>query len=225
MKHQRIRDLPRVQKPRERLAEKGVDALKDSELLSILIQSGYRGMSALELSKKVLASHSLRELMELPLAQLEKLKGIGRAKACTIRAAFALAGRALLLDEGLLPTVRTPQDAVDQVAAIRTYRKENFVLLCLDARNQLIHKETVSVGTLNASLVHPREVFQIALARSAASVILAHNHPSGDTSPSEEDVEITRRMAKAGQIMGIEVLDHLIVSGRGHTSLKEAGLL
>ncbi len=225
MKEQRIRDLPRVKKPRERLAEKGVDALKDWELLSILLQSGYRGTSVLKLSKRVLTQHPLKELTEMPLGELEKLKGIGRAKACVIRAAFALSRRAFMLDDGLLPSVKTPQDAVDQVAEIRRLKKENFVLLCLNARNQVIHRETVSVGTLNASLVHPREVFQIALERSAASIILAHNHPSGDSSPSEEDLEITRRMVEAGQVMGIEVLDHIIVGTRGHTSLKEEGVL
>ena len=225
MAYQRIRDLPRVKKPREKLAEKGVDALKDSELLSILLRSGYRGTSVLELSKRLLSQHPLGELMEMPLADLVKLKGVGHAKACTIRAASALTRRALMVGEELLPSVKTPRDAVDQVADIRKYRRENFVLLCLNARNQVIHREIVSVGTLNASLVHPREVFQIALAKSAASVILAHNHPSGDTSPSDEDIEITRRIAEAGRVMGIEVLDHIIVSDRGHTSLKEQGVL
>jgi DNA repair protein RadC len=225
MPYQRIRDLPRVKKPREKLAEKGEDALKDSELLSILLRTGYRGTNVLELSKRLLSQHPLGELMEMPLAELVKLKGVGRAKACTIRAASALTRRALMVGEELFPSVKIPQDAVDQVADIRKHRKENFVLLCLNARNQIIHRETVSVGTLNASLVHPREVFQIALAKSAASVILAHNHPSGDTSPSDEDIEITRRMSEAGHVMGVEVLDHIIVSDRGHTSLKEQGVL
>jgi DNA repair protein RadC len=225
MKQPKIRDLPRAEKPREKLIEKGPEALKDSELLAILLGSGYKGKNVVQLAKRILTTHPLDKIRNMPLKDLRKLKGIGYAKGCLIRAAFELAKRAFTIDEDVLPVVKKPKDVANQVTEIRKYRKESFVVLYLNARNQVIHKETVSMGTLNASLVHPREVFQPAVAKCAASVILTHNHPSGNTSPSEEDAEITRRMVKAGQIMGIEVLDHVIVSERGHRSLKEEGLL
>lgn len=225
MKHAKIKDLPRVEKPREKMIEKGTDALKDSELLAILLGSGYTGKNALQLAKKILSKYPLKRLKNMPLDNLRKLKGIGYAKACLIRAAFEFSKRAFMLEEDLLPIVKKPKDVVNQVTEIRKHRKENFVVLYLNARNEVIHKETVSIGTLNASLVHPREIFQPAVAKSAASVILTHNHPSGNTSPSEDDIEITRRMVKAGEIMGIEVLDHVIVSERGYRSLKEEGLM
>lgn len=224
-KQPKIKDLPRVEKPREKLVEKGAQALKDSELLAILLGSGYKGKNVLQLAKKILSEYPLKRLKSMPLENLKKLKGIGYAKACLIRAAFELSKRAFMLEEDLLPAVKSPRDVANQVTEIRKHRKENFVVLYLNARNQVIHKETISIGTLNASLVHPREVFQPAVAKSAASLVLAHNHPSGDTSPSEDDIEITRRMVKAGEIMGIDVLDHVIVSERDYRSLKEEGLM
>jgi len=220
----KIKDLPRVEKPREKLIEKGAEALKDAELLAILLGSGYKGRNVLQLAHKVLAEYPLKNLKDMELDGLRKVKGIGWAKACVIKAAVELSKRALMVGEDFLPTVRKPIDAAHQVAEIRRLKKENFLVLYLNARNQVIHKETVSIGTLNASLVHPREVFQPAVFRSAASVVLTHNHPSGNTLPSEEDIEITRRMVKAGEIMGIEVLDHIIIGGKDHTSLKRLGL-
>lgn len=225
MKYSKIKDLPRVEKPREKLIEKGAGALKDSELLAILLGSGYKGKNVLQLAKRILSEYPLKKLKNMELESLRKLKGIGCAKGCLLKAAFELSKRAFLLEEDLLPIVKKPKDVANQVTGIRKHLKENFVVLYLNARNQVIHKETVSIGTLNASLVHPREVFQPAVAKSAASVILAHNHPSGNTSPSEDDIEITRRMMKAGEIMGIDVLDHVIVTERGHRSLKEEGLM
>jgi DNA repair protein RadC len=125
----------------------------------------------------------------------------------------------------VLPSIRSPSDVANAVAKIRKSRKENFVILCLNARNQVIRKETISIGSLNASIVHPREVFQPAIRESAASIVLAHNHPSGDTNPSDDDIELTRRLVRAGEILGIEVLDHVIVSEKKHLSMKEKGLL
>ncbi len=225
MKYSKIKDLPRVEKPREKLIEKGADALKDSELLAILLGSGYKGKNVIQLAKRILSEHPLKKLRDMPIQNLKKLKGIGNAKACLIRAAFEFSKRAFMVGEDLLPIVKKPKHAANQVTEIRKQRKEHFVVLYLNARNQVIHKETVSIGTLNASLVHPREVFQPAVAKSAASIVLTHNHPSGSTSPSEDDIEITRRMVKAGEIMGIEVLDHVIVSEKGYRSLKEEGLM
>ncbi|HID95979.1 MAG TPA: JAB domain-containing protein [Candidatus Latescibacteria bacterium] len=225
VKYPTIKDMPKVEKPREKLMEKGPEALREQELLAILLGSGYRGKNVLEVARRILSEYSVRELSEVPFEKLRRLRGIGPAKACVIKAAFELSKRAFGVEEDLLPVIRTPNDVADAVTNIRRNRKENFVVLYLNARNQVIYKETVSIGTLNASLVHPREVFGPAVANSAASVILAHNHPSGDINPSEDDIELTRRIVKAGELMGIDVLDHVIVSHKGHLSMKDRGII
>lgn len=185
---------------------------------------GSRGSSVLTLAERLLRQYPLPILLELPVEELEKLKGLGPAKACAIRASHELSKRALMIDADILPTVRSPADVASTVTEIRKNRREHFVILCLNARNQVIRKETISIGSLNASIVHPREVFQPAIRESAASIVLAHNHPSGDTRPSDDDVELTRRLVRAGEILGIEVLDHVIVSAKKHLSMKEKGL-
>lgn len=225
MQYSRIRDMLRVEKPRERLMEKGPEALKDSELLAILLGSGYKGKNVLEVAKRILKDYSSKKLANIPFSKLKGLKGIGPAKACVIKAAFELSKRAFEVEEEILPVIKTSKDVAAEVSYIRNHKKENFIVLYLNARNQVISKETISVGTLNASVVHPREVFQPAVSKSAASIILAHNHPSGDTDPSEDDIELTKRMIKAGEIMGIEVLDHIIVSKKGYLSMKGKGLI
>ena len=219
--HSKLRDMPRVKKPRERLLEKGSEALRDYELLAILLRVGYKGRNVLDVSRKILSEYPLQTLAKIPLDEMRKVKGIGLAKACTIQAAFELSKRAFSVDQDRLPTVKTPRDVVAEVTDIRGKRREHFIVLYLNARNQLIHREIISVGTLNANIVHPREVFQLAVVHSAASLILVHNHPSGDPSPSNDDVQLTQRMVKAGEMMGIEVLDHVIVSERDYVSLKE----
>lgn len=217
--------MPRVKKPRERLIEKGPEALKDSELLAILLGSGYKGKNVLEVAKQILSSHSPEKLVNISFDKLRKLKGIGQAKACLIKAAFELSKRALKVEEDILPIIKTPKDVLNAVANIRRNKKENFVVLYLNARNQVIHKETISIGSLNASIVHPREVFQPAVSKLAASIILAHNHPSGDTTPSDDDIQLTKRMVKAGEIMGIEVLDHVVVSEKEYLSMKDERII
>jgi DNA repair protein RadC len=213
-----------VERPREKLIQKGPEALRDSELLSVMLGVGSRGSSVLTLAERLLRQYPLPILLDLPVEELEKLKGLGPAKACAIRASFELSKRALLVDADILPTIRSPADVASTVTEIRKNRREHFVILCLNARNQVIRKETISIGSLNASIVHPREVFQPAIRESAASLVLVHNHPSGDTRPSDDDVELTRRLVKAGEILGIEVLDHVIVSAKKHLSLKERGV-
>ncbi|UCE19976.1 MAG: DNA repair protein RadC [Gemmatimonadota bacterium] len=220
-----MRDMPRVKKPRERLMEKGPEALKDYELLAILLRVGCEGKNVLDIARRILSEYPLQTLTKTPLEKMRAVKGIGPAKACTIKAAFELSKRAFAIDQDTLPTIKKSKDVADEVVDIRRLKREHFVVLYLNARNQLIHKEIVSVGTLNANIVHPREVFQPAVMHSAASIILVHNHPSGDTSPSNDDVQLTKRMVKAGEMMGIEVLDHVIVSERSFLSLKEKSLL
>ncbi|MFQ6093457.1 MAG: DNA repair protein RadC [bacterium] len=224
-KYSTLRDMPRVKKPRERLLEKGPEALRDHELLAILLGAGYRGKNVLDVSRRILSEYPPETLTKIPIKELRKVKGIGPAKACTIKAAFELSKRAFSVDQDTLPAVKTPKDVADTVVDVRRKKKEHFVVLYLNARNQLIHKETVSVGTLNANIVHPREIFQPAVVNSAASIILVHNHPSGDTAPSNDDIQLTQRMVRAGEMMGIDVLDHVIVSERGYLSLKEKRLI
>ncbi|MBI3564686.1 MAG: hypothetical protein HY079_05770 [Elusimicrobia bacterium] len=180
---------PAAERPREKLARRGVEALSDAELVALLLRTGASGRSALELAEGL-----LRDLPEGAGAGFERLR---RARVAA----------------GLVP------------ASVRGARKEHFVILCLNARRQLAHCETVSVGTLSASLVHPREVFSPAIAHAAAAVVAVHNHPSGDPTPSAEDREVTRRLSRAGELLGIPLADHVVVSETGFFSFREHGLL
>lgn len=213
------------QLPRERLQRLGPEALKDHELLAIILGTGFKGRHVLAVAQDVLAKHPKEELLALDVATLSRQQGLGKVKAAMLVAAFELARRALHQGLGVLPVIARPTDTVALLADIKDQRKEHFLCLYLNARNQVIHKEVISIGSLSASIVHPREVFQAALGHAAASVILAHNHPSGDVSPSQEDIELTRRLVAAGEIMGIEVLDHIIIGSAEILSLREKGLL
>lgn len=220
-----LRELPPVDRPREKLLARGPEALSDTELLALVLGNGTRGQDVLSVATGLLRTHGLRALPQVPLAELRQARGLGRAKACQLVAGFELARRCLLPEPDDPPAVRTPEDVYHLTREVHGAKKEHFLALYLNARNRVLKKETVAVGSLNANLVHPREVFQPAVGEAAASVVLVHNHPSGDCEPSAEDLALTRRMAKAGQLMGIEVLDHVIVSHRGYVSLKERGHL
>jgi DNA repair protein RadC len=220
----KIKDLPKHEMPREKLIEKGVENLRDVELMAILLRTGIEGKNVLKVSAEILSKFPKKKLLSLDFEKLSKIKGIGPGKACLLLAAFELTKRALEVEDNNLPTINSAKDAVAQLQELRTAKKEHFVVLYLNARNQLVHKETVSVGTLNANLVHPREVFKPAIDCLAASVIIAHNHPSGDPEPSEDDIEITKRLQETGKILGIELLDHVIMAGNDFASLKEKGL-
>ncbi|MCY3681746.1 MAG: DNA repair protein RadC [Gemmatimonadetes bacterium] len=213
-----------VDMPREKLERLGPEALRDEELLAILLRTGYEGRNVLEISRGIVKRYPINKLVDMDLKKLTTIKGIGRAKAAGLVAGFELAKRGLNQGMGIEPTITSPVDVLGFLTDIKDRRKEYFVALFLNARNQVICREDVSVGSLNASLVHPREVFAPAVGSSAASVILAHNHPSGDVTPSREDIELTRRMVQAGEIMGIEVLDHLIVGSERFLSMKEANV-
>lgn len=221
----KIKNLPKHKQPREKLMEKGVENLRDSELMAILLRTGIKGKDVLKVSREVLLKNPTKKLLALNFKDLAKIKGIGPGKACLLLAAFELTKRALEVEDNNLPTIISTKDVVAQLQELRTMKKEHFVALYLNARNQLIHKETVSIGTLNANLIHPREVFKSAVDHLAAAVILAHNHPSGNTEPSEDDLEVTKRLKEVGKILGIEVLDHVIVTKNNFSSIKEAGLL
>jgi len=220
----KIKNLAKHQMPREKLAEKGVQNLKDFELLAILIRTGRKGRTVLEVSQEIISKYSIKKLFKLDFKELSKINGFGSAKACEILASFELTKRALEIQDDNLVIIKSAEEVVAQVQELRKAKKEHFVALYLNARNQLIHKETISIGTLNASLVHPREVFKPAIDELAVSIIVVHNHPSGDSKPSNDDLAITKRLEAAGKIMGVEVIDHIIITRSGYCSLKEEGV-
>lgn len=211
--------------PRERLLRRGVQGLRDDELLAVVLGTGYRGHGVTEVARRILQTHSKEELVHMPPEALRRLRGVGRVKAGLLVAAFELARRGLQKGLGVQPIVSCPADAVPLLAEIRDERKEHFLCLYLNARNQLMHKEVISIGSLSASIVHPREVFQPAISRTAASIILAHNHPSGNAAPSREDIDLTSRLVDAGRILGIDILDHIILCDSDFLSLKEQALM
>lgn len=211
--------------PREKLIERGVENLKDFELLAILLRTGRKGKTVLEVSREILKKYPIKKLLKLNYQEISKIKGIGSAKACEILASFELTKRALEIEDGILPKINSAKEAVAQLQELRKMKKEHFVALYLNARNELVYKETVSIGILNASLIHPREVFKPAIDKLAVSVIIAHNHPSGDTKPSEDDIEITKRLKQAGEILGVEVLDHIIITENSCFSFESEKLI
>jgi DNA repair protein RadC len=222
----RIKDLPKSERPREKLSRYGAEFLKDKELLAILLGTGTEGKNVLSIAQDILSRFSKKRLLGLSFDQLKQIKGIGPAKACQILAAFELSKRVLKVDNSqTTPTIQTPKDVIAQVSYLKNYKKENFVVLYLNSRNELLNKETISIGTLNANLVHPREVFEPALTGYSSSVVFIHNHPSGNPEPSEDDLKITKQLTTAGKILGIDVLDHVIIAKKGFTSFKDKGLL
>ena len=221
-----IKQLPPELRPRERLLAGGPSVLSDAELLGLLFGIGSQEKTAVELAGDVISgAGGLHKLFDASVHELKQVKGIGEAKACILLAALELARRLSVARNPGRPVISSPAD-VDGLlrGRIANLDREHFVVVLLNTKNEVIEAPTVSVGTLSSSLVHPREVFKPAIRASAASVVLAHNHPSGRVEPSREDREVTRRMVEAGGIIGIEVLDHVIV-GEGYFSMKEHGML
>jgi len=218
-----IKDLPKVERPREKLMRYGPEKLSNSELLAILLRSGKKGENVVELASKILKRFKADKLPYLTFDELKDYPGLGPAKACEIVACFELGKR--LLKGKKARIYLKPKEVWEELKDIRDNKKEHFVIFYLDSRNQEIKREIISIGSLNANLVHPREVFEPAVRNLAAQIILAHNHPSGDPEPSEDDITITKRLVEAGKIMGIEVIDHIIVVKNGFLSFKEKGLL
>lgn len=222
----RIREIPADERPRERLARCGPDALSASELLAIVLRTGSGGQSALALAESLLARFGgLRPLAAATAAELSEVPGMGAAKAAQVQASMEL-GRRLMASAGEeRPRIRSPRDVYTLLSpSLRDERREHFVVLLLDTRNGVMRHRTVSVGDLSSSIVHPREVFTEAIRHGAASLIVAHNHPSGDPVPSPEDAAVTKRLAEAGQLLGIELLDHIVLGDGRFVSLKERGL-
>ena len=214
-----------VERPRERLLCLGPQALADEELLAIVLQTGYVGRSALEIAQELLRRYPGGELAQLAVKELRRLKGLGLSRASTVAAAAELGRRWALEECAAQPTFENPRCVWENLHEFRGKKQEHFIALYLNARHHLIHRETISIGTLTASLVHPREVFAPAVEHRAAVIIVAHNHPSGDVRPSPEDRETTRRIAKAGRILGIGLLDHVLVTETRYLSFRQEGYL
>lgn len=224
--HATIKELPVEERPRERLIRHGASVLSNAELLAILLRTGTRSESAISLAHRILIQEQgLRYLIESDVSQLSCINGIGKAKAAQIKAAIELGKRLATSELGEDKPVKCPQDVADLLMEeMRYLKKEHMKLILLNIKCNLISVEEVSIGSLNASIVHPREVFNPAIKKSSASIIMVHNHPSGDPTPSSEDAAITVRISEAGKIIGIELVDHIIIGDGKYISMKEKGL-
>jgi len=220
----KVCDLPMADRPLNRLMQLGSNDLTNIELLSIIIGTA----QSLNLAQNLILQFKTLENIRLAtIQQLTTIKGIGRSLASRLIACLEMSKRFNLLPtQEELNTIQTPEQCFRQIRnKITNFFKEHFFVCCIDIRNKLIAIDEVSKGTLTASLVHPREVFEVAIKRHSAQIIIAHNHPSGEVSPSEDDIKITRRLCEASKIMGIELLDHLIVTENDYASLKEKGII
>jgi len=222
----KLKELPEEKKPREKMVKYGPDFLKIPELLSIILNTGYRDENVLELSHRIIKEYGSRAIAsEKNIGRLMETIGIPLVKACQIVACFELGRRFFQEEPGRMPAIRGPEDVYEYLKDMRNLKKEQFRGLYLNARNKVIHDEVISIGTLTANLVHPREVFQPAIEYLACGLLVAHNHPSGDPEPSEDDLEITRKLSGVGKTMDIELIDHIIIGNNRYVSLKEKGIL
>ena len=223
--HIPIKELASDQRPREKLIQYGPQAVKDSELLAIILTTGIRGkFNVLELSDFLFKLYGIKGLSkEKSVPGLMKNTGLPKVKATQVIACMELGRRIFYEDKSRVPTIKTPEEVFKYLADMQKLTKEQFRGLYLNTRNRLIHDEVISMGSLNLSVVHPREVFRPAVEYGAAEVILAHNHPSGDPEPSADDIKITQQLVEAGKLIEIEVLDHLIIGDEKFVSLKERG--
>ena len=227
----RIKDLPQRERPRERLAEHGADALTDAELIAILLRTGLRGQSAVDVGRALIQRlGTLSELSRATLEELQEIRGVGQDKAIALKAAFTLARRMAAEIQAVAPLLDQPAAVADLLREeCRPYTVEHFYALLLDTRRRLLRKVVLTRGTLDAAIVHPRDVFRHAVTANASAVVLVHNHPSGDSTPSKADITVTRDLIRAGRLLKIEVLDHVILGRktdeweRDYFSLKEHG--
>ena len=229
----RIKDMPDRERPRERLAALGPDALTDAELIAILLRTGMKGQSAIEIGRELVQYFgSLSGLARASLEELQVIKGIGRDKAIALQSAFTLARRMAAEIQETAPLMEGPAAIADLLREeCRPYAVEHFFAILLDTRRRLIRKVHLTNGTLDAAIVHPRDVFRHAVVANASAMVLAHNHPSGDPTPSKADITVTRDLVRAGQLLKIEVLDHIILGRRtderprDFVSMKELGYI
>jgi len=217
----KIKALPVHERPREKLIAKGSENLTDKELLAILLRTGRAGKNAIDIAESILTKYPKKKILDVSFEDLKKVNGIGADKACTLLAAIEFTKRALEVQKDGRPVIEDTEQALAQLHDIRGHKKEHFVALYLNARNELIHREDISVGTVNASIVHPRDVFAPALEHNATAVIVAHNHPSGSAEPSPEDRDVTTRLKDAGKLLGITLVEHIVVTKSGHTAIRQ----
>ena len=222
-----LHDLPREERPRERLQKVGADNLSLAELLALVIERGRRGENVLAIAQNLISHFgNLAKMKEATIEELQQVNGIGFATACKLKAAFELGEKAQTTATEYGQKIESAKDIFKLLKNdLGNKKKEHFKVLSLDSRNKLISIDNVSVGTINTNLVHPREVFKTAIQHLAVSIILVHNHPSGDTEPSEADIEITKRLIESGKIMGIDILDHIIITKNKFFSFKDKGLI
>ncbi len=222
-----IRQWREDERPRERLLRYGAAVLSDAELLAILIGSGTHGFSAVDVARELLRRFgTLTELSARDVSELRAIRGMGPVRAVVVAAAFELARRLQAEPFTLRKSIRSPEDVARlYIPRLRGARTESFHVLLLNAAHHVIREVRISEGTLTASLVHPREVFRLAITESAAAIIALHNHPSGNTEPSPEDIALTRQLVQAGAVVDIPLLDHIIIAGETYVSLRERGLM
>ncbi|USK58966.1 DNA repair protein RadC [Peribacillus asahii] len=222
-----MREYRKEEKPRERFLQDGPESLSNQELFALLLRTGTKEESVLQMANRLMdAFEELRLLREASIEELTAIKGIGEAKAIQLLAAVELGRRIHRVNNQERYVIRSPEDGAKYcMEEMRFLTQEHFVCLYLNTKNQVLHKRTVFIGSLNASIVHPREVFKEAFRRSAASIICLHNHPSGSPDPSKEDIEVTKRLVECGKIIGIDLLDHIIIGEHKYVSLKEKGYL
>lgn len=218
----RIQDISLQNRPRERMLHYGEKSLSDAELLAIILQKGTKKENALEVANKLLSEYNLEKLSDLTINELRGIPGIGLVKALQIKALLELTSRIGSVPRHLV-RVKKPKDIYNYMAKpLFNLKQEHFFVLCLDTKNQIVSDKLLAKGTLNAALVHPREIFKEAIKNSANSFILVHNHPSGDPEPSEEDIRMTEEIIKASELIGIRMLDHIIIGNEKYWSYKEA---
>ena len=222
-----IHDLPLSERPRERLQRLGAEAMSAQELLALILGRGIAGESVMVTAQRLLSQFAnLKGIADATIEELSQIKGVGLAKASQIKAAFELTNRLEnYIENPNRQVVKTPEDVNGLVQGkLKGKKREHFLAILLDTRNQLIRVAEISVGSLDSSIVHPREVFKEAISASAASIIFVHNHPSGDPEASEDDIQLTKRLAESGEIMGIDILDHVIIGDKRFLSLKREGM-
>ncbi|MGB9929871.1 MAG: RadC family protein [Methanosarcina sp.] len=222
----RIQDIPEEERPRERLIRNGPESLSNAELLGVVLRTGSREENVVNLCSRIFGEYNIRQLSLANISRLMQIHGVGKAKAAQIAAVFELARRLETYVEEPKRKICSPRDVYTLMyPKMREQKKEKFITLYLDTKNQILKEEVVSIGSLNASIVHPREVFKSALMESSASVIMIHNHPSGDPSPSKEDIMVTEKLIEGGKLLGIDVLDHIIIGDGRYVSLKDEGFV
>lgn len=224
----RIKDIPSDDRPREKLTLRGPQSLTDAELIAILLRTGMKGKSVVAVAQDLITKEgNLAKLASRSLADLKKNNGIGKDKAATLLAAFEVSRRILSQDKWHSDKkITSPEDIANIFLPLfRDEVKERFIIVCLNTANKIIKYEVISIGNLNSSIVHPREIFKTALENNAASIILLHNHPSGNPEPSNEDISITKKVVEAGKMMDIPVFDHIILAGNNYTSFVEKRLI